>query len=135
VKVVLDTNVLVSALLSPFGPPARVLDLALSGDVTLAYDDRIMAEYRAVLTRPRFGFNQEDVAALLAFVRDEGQATVAANWPRSMPDDDDVAFVEVAASAEATLITGNTRHFPPDVANPVAVMTPAEFMALRQWVQ
>lgn len=128
-KVVLDTNVVVSALISPFGPPARVLDLAQTGDVTLAYDDRIMAEYRDVLNRPRFGFDQDDVAFLLAFVRAEGQVVVAANWPRSMPDPDDVAFVEVAAAAEATLVTGNVRHFPQDAVAPVVVMTPAGFMA------
>lgn len=92
-KLVLDTNVLVSALISPFGPPARVLDLALSGDVTLHFDDRIMAEYRDVLGRPRFGFDPDDVSMLLSFVHSEGNATVAVIWPRSLPDPNDVAFV------------------------------------------
>jgi uncharacterized protein len=65
---VLDTHVLVSALLSPFSPPARVLGLVLTGEARLAYDDRVPAEYREAPARPKFGFAPEDVADLLAFL-------------------------------------------------------------------
>ena len=75
--IVLDTNVLVSALLSPFGPAARILDLILAGDVRLAYDDRIMAEYRQVLARPKFSFDPQAVADVLAYMNAEGEAVVA----------------------------------------------------------
>ncbi|MCH7571195.1 MAG: putative toxin-antitoxin system toxin component, PIN family, partial [Deltaproteobacteria bacterium] len=51
-RVVLDTNVLVSALLRPAGPPARILDLILGRQVTLALDNRIFDEYRNVLALP-----------------------------------------------------------------------------------
>jgi predicted nucleic acid-binding protein len=64
-RIVLDTNILVSALLSPFRPPARALDLVLSDEIRLACDDRLMAEYRQVLARPRFGFAPEDWERLL----------------------------------------------------------------------
>jgi putative PIN family toxin of toxin-antitoxin system len=129
--VVLDTNVLVSALLSPFGPPARVLDLALSGEIRLAYDDRLMAEYREVLARSKFGFAPEDVADLLAFLEADGEPVTARPLPPELPDADDLPFLEVAAQAEATLITGNTAHYPTSFRGSVVVLTPAEFLNQR----
>ena len=53
-KVVVDTNVLVSALIQPLGKPAQVLALVRSGALTLLHDERILAEYGEVLRRPRF---------------------------------------------------------------------------------
>ena len=55
---VLDTNVLVSGLLSPFGPPGRLVDALLARRLRLAFDDRIELEYREILARPRFGISQ-----------------------------------------------------------------------------
>jgi putative PIN family toxin of toxin-antitoxin system len=129
--VVLDTNILVSALLSPFGPPARVLDLALSGDIRLAYDDRITAEYREVLARPKFGFAPEDVTMVLAYLEADGEHVIAPPLPYALPDADDLPFLEVAAQAEAVLITGNAAHYPQALRGPVRVYTPSEF--LRAW--
>jgi uncharacterized protein len=126
--VVLDTNLLVSALLSPFGPPARMLDLALSGEIRLAYDDRVMAEYREVLARPKFGFAPEDVADLLAFLEADGEPVTARPLPRELPDADDLPFLEVAAETEAILVTGNTAHYPASVRGTVVVLTPAEYL-------
>jgi putative PIN family toxin of toxin-antitoxin system len=129
--VVLDTNVLVSALLSPFGPPARVLDLALSGEIRLAYDDRVMAEYREVLARPKFGFSPEDVADVLAFLEADGEPATALPLSCELPDANDFPFLEVAAHAEATLVTGNTAHYPASFRGAVVVLTPAEFLNRR----
>lgn len=126
--VVLDTNILVSALLSPFGPPARVLDLVLAGELRTAFDDRVLAEYRDVLSRPRFGFDSADVGALLDFLEAEGEAVIATPWPHALPDPDDAAFVEVAMAAQAILITGNLRHFPTEACPDVVVMLPADFL-------
>jgi putative PIN family toxin of toxin-antitoxin system len=129
--VVLDTNVLVSALLSPFGPPARVLDLILGGEARLAYDDRVMAEYREVLARPRFGFEPEEVADLLAYLEADGEPVAARPLARELPDADDLPFLEVAAQAEAPLVTGNAAHYPPSVRGAVVVLTPAEYLSRR----
>ncbi len=71
-RVVLDTNVVVSALLNSFGTPGRVLDLVLAGELTAAYDDRVLAEWREVLRRKKFGFAARDVEALVGFVEAEG---------------------------------------------------------------
>jgi putative PIN family toxin of toxin-antitoxin system len=127
--VVLDTNVLVSALLSPFGPPARVLDLILTGEIQLAYDDRLLVEYRQVLARPRFGFDSRDLAGLLDYLAVEGRLVVPHPLDVSLPDPDDLPFLEVAAEAGAVLVTGNRRHFPADACGDVTVLTPAEFLA------
>jgi uncharacterized protein len=126
--IVLDTNVLVSALLSPFGPPARTLDLLLAGEITLAFDDRLLIEYHDVLTRDRFGFEPGAVAELLAYLEYAGRATVALPLPVVLPDPDDIPFLEVAAAAEATLITVNGRHYPPEQRAGVLVLTPAEYV-------
>jgi len=65
--IVLDTNVLVSAILQPRGKPAAVLDLVLTSQVLLAYDRRIMMEYREVLHRPKFKFDKKHVETVLSF--------------------------------------------------------------------
>jgi len=129
--VVLDTNILVSALISPFGAPARVLAMVLGGDIQVAYDDRLLAEYREVLARPKFSFAPEDVAALLAYLETDGEHVTARSLPHALPDADDLPFLEVATQAGAVLITGNAAHYPPVARGPVQVYAPAEF--LRAW--
>ena len=128
-RVVLDTNVLVSALLSPFGAPARLLDAVLAGQVRLLYDDRMLAEYRAVLRRERFGFDPRDIAALLAFIRTEGERVSAPPLGLKLPDPDDAPFIEVAVAAKAdALVTGNKTHFPTSACQGIPVLSPAELL-------
>ena len=64
-KIVLDTNILVSGLLSSQGNPAQVLTLALAGAVQACYGERIVAEYAEVLARPRFKFDPKRVREVL----------------------------------------------------------------------
>jgi uncharacterized protein len=130
-RVVLDTNVLVSALLNSFGAPGRVLDLVLAGELSVAYDDRVLAEWRQVLRREKFGFSAGDIEVLLGFVEGEGISVNASPLAIELPDQDDLPFLEVAHAAEATLITGNTRHYPPGARRGVAVLDPASF--LDEW--
>lgn len=127
--VVLDTNILVSALLSPYGPPARVLDLVLAGEVRPAFDDRLLSEYRDVLLRPKFRFDAQDVEALLDFLQIEGEPVVALPMFVTLPDADDLPFLEVAVQVDAILVTGNKAHY--DVTGgeiTAVVMTPREFL-------
>ena len=134
--VVVDTNVLVSGLLSPHGAPARVLDLLTTGDLRLACDDRIAAEYRQVLAGPRFGFQPQTVTHLLDYLLAEGLPLVARPLPAVLPDPDDRPFLEVAAEAAAPLITGNLgcthpQHFPAEACAGVDVLAPAAF--IERW--
>ncbi len=128
-RIVLDTNVLVSALLSPFGSPARILDLILAGDLIPVFDDRILAEYRQVLARERFGFDPADVADLLRYFEAEGEHVTAHSVAVTLPDPDDLPFLEVALTARVdALVTGNVRHFPTDLCQSVTVLLPAAFL-------
>jgi putative PIN family toxin of toxin-antitoxin system len=129
--VVLDTNILVSALISAFGPSARVVDLVLSGDLRAAYDDRLMAEYREVLARPKFNFDSENVAAILAHLEMDGELVTAHPLGCELSDPDDMAFLEVAAEVGAILITGNSAHYPEAARGRVEVVSPGEF--IRAW--
>ncbi len=133
-RVVLDTNVLISALLSPHRPPAQLLDLVLAGELTALLDDRIAAEYRAVAHRPRFGFAAADVDRVLDAVEALAEHVAAAPLDVVLPDPDDLPFLEVAAAGRAdALVTGNARHFVPTRGrHPIRVYAPRELLhALR----
>jgi putative PIN family toxin of toxin-antitoxin system len=125
-RIVLDTNVLVSALLTPLGPPAQILGLTLVGELTAAYDPRILAEYREVLRRREFGFSRRHVADILDALERGGLPVTARPLLARLPDPADEPFLEVAAAAQAWLVTGNMRHFPPGRRGGVVVLSPRE---------
>jgi uncharacterized protein len=111
-RIVLDTNVLVSGLLSPHGPPGRLVDMTASGTLRILVDDRILREYAEVLTRPRFGFDRAAVLALVELLAGAGEHVDASSAVVSLPDPDDAPFLEVAIAGYAdALVTGNVRHF------------------------
>jgi putative PIN family toxin of toxin-antitoxin system len=122
---VLDTNVLVSGLLSPSAPPGRFVDVLLGRRLRLAFDDRVEAEYREVLARPRLGIERPRREAFLAILQFQEHVT-APPWPYRAPlDEDDTVFLEVALQTTArTLVTGNLKHFPPRCRGPVTVLSP-----------
>lgn len=64
--VVIDTNILVSALWSRNGAPAGVVSMVLTGGIVHCYDYRILCEYREVLQRPKFGFSKSEINSLLS---------------------------------------------------------------------
>lgn len=128
-KVVLDTNVLVSGLLSPFGAPGEIVRMVSSGAVTLCLDARILCEYRDVLSRPRFGFDPDAVGALLDLIEREAHLVASSPLPAALADPDDEPFLEIAAACQADcLITGNLAHFPQRSRLGVTVMSPAAFV-------
>ena len=131
-RVVVDSNVLVSAMLSPHAPPAQVVRLALQGDLGLFHDHRILAEYREVLSRPKFDFDAEDVRALLEGIDWIGETIFASPLSLELPDSDDLPFLEVAAAAGAdALVTGNSRHYRPAKGrHGVRICTPRQLMDL-----
>lgn len=128
-RVVVDTNVLVSGLISPFGPPGVIVGLAARGALQLCYDARIIAEYRAVLERPTFAFRHRDIEALLSGIAIGGVSVAPAPLSGRLPDAGDEPFLEVAVSAGAAfLVTGNLKHFPPDLRQGARVVSPREFL-------
>ena len=128
-KVVLDTNVLVSAILKPKSPPARILHLIIQGDIELVVNQAIFTEYTEVLSRPKFQLEPKDIAPILDFIRE--RAIRAPSLPQSfhLPDEDDEPFLEACAAVGAdALLTGNKRHFPAEACKGQSVLTPREFL-------
>ena len=93
-KVVLDTNVLVSGLLSPQGAPAAVLRCMLAGSALVRFDERILSEYRGVLVRSKFSFEAAQVAILLEFIEATGEPTLVPPLNLPLPDPSDGMFLK-----------------------------------------
>lgn len=129
-KIVLDTNIVVSGLLQSQGNPAQVLTLALAGAVQVCHDERILAEYAEVLSRPRFKFDPKRVSEVLGKLDVDGLAVDASGESKlDLPDVDDEPFLAVALAASVDfLVTGNLSDFPPDRRRGCAVVTPAAFI-------
>jgi len=128
-RVVIDTNVVVSALLHPKRVPALCLAALAARGAVVLYDARMEAEYREVLSRRKF-------RAIDAGARDALLATLLAGprcgevgaYAGAMPDDDDRVFVEVALHGRAdALVTGNTRDYPTGLG--FEVCSPGEMLA------
>jgi uncharacterized protein len=129
-KVVLDTNVIVSAILTAQGVCAQILDMLTEGVFGIYVDDRILAEYDTVLRRPQLHLILDDAAEVMAWIRSVAEPVGAVPLPVELPDAGDMPFLEVAASASAILVTGNTRHYPKRGRVGVTVLTPREFLEL-----
>jgi putative PIN family toxin of toxin-antitoxin system len=125
ILVVADTNILVSALLTD-GPPARIVDLIAEGKIRPCFDDRILAEYWDVLSRPKFGFPSARINRLIHDIVRTGFGIDAVSSPSeiSMPDESDRSFYDIAKAADAILITGNIKHYPDEPF----ILTPAAFI-------
>jgi putative PIN family toxin of toxin-antitoxin system len=129
-RVVVDTNVLISALLKPGSVPDRALAAIWKKNAVVLYDARIAEEYREVSARPKFrGLEPDRVHQLLAAVLGRGErlADVTA-WSGAMADEGDRIFVEVALAGRAhAIVTGNLKHYPTDLG--FEVQPPAQLLA------
>ena len=126
---VIDTNVLVSALITknPEAATATVVRLLLDNGFVLLYDADIIAEYEDVLHRSKFPILPEVADALISYIVEHGVEASRVNFDESMPDEDDRVFYEVTLSKEDSfLVTGNLKHYPTSPR----VITPADFVNL-----
>ncbi|MCL2420513.1 MAG: putative toxin-antitoxin system toxin component, PIN family [Defluviitaleaceae bacterium] len=126
-RIVIDTNVIVSALLSRNGNPAKILDRVLVGELIIVYSEEILEEYEDVLYRPKLKISYEDADTLIADICLHGEEV----WPTSslipMPDEDDRCFYDAAKMAGVYLVTGNAKHYPVDSF----IVAPADFVKLK----
>ena len=126
--VVIDTNVIVSALLAQDhqrSVPFAILEAVFLGKITPVLSKDIMAEYVSVLKRDKFGFNKELVKTVLAEMKEQGVWITPAKSEKELPDPKDACFYEAATIYEdmgVCLVTGNMRHFP----NCPFAVTPAQ---------
>lgn len=127
---VIDTNVLISGLISPKGCPARIVDLLRSGEVRMVLDDRILCEYGEVLKWPEFGFPENEIDIFLkrllsfAVYAEIGRESIIID----MQDPDDIPFAECAISFGCPIVTGNHKHFRNGKLGQVLILSPAEFI-------
>ena len=114
--VVIDTNVLASALLRGSSVPGIILREALTGRIIPLLNDGILEEYRDVLTRRKFRFDRSAVEVLISGIIKRGVFVDAEPVEETVIDPDDAIFYEVVmerrSEGEAYLITGNIKHFP-----------------------
>jgi putative PIN family toxin of toxin-antitoxin system len=112
-RLVLDTNIVVSAALKPDGLQRTVLILALTKPATLYVTQAILTEYRDVLQRPRLDIPKGRRRQLLQLIANRARSVRPARIPQVTTDPDDNMFLECADAARADyLVTGNPRHFP-----------------------
>ena len=128
---VVDTNVLVSAMLKIQSIPGQIANEALLGDLIPLLSDEILAEYREVLARPKFKFNQDNVEMLIEGIIDRGIFMDAVPIDELLPDSKDIVFYGVVMGGrtqvdEAYLVTGNIKHFP---VKPY-IVTPKEMLEI-----
>ena len=130
---VIDTNVLVSAMLKFQSVPGQVANEALLGKIIPLLCDEIVAEYREVLARPKFKFDQKVVDVFIDGIIDRGIFVDAVPVEEIIPDPKDIVFYEVAMEGrkeydDAYLVTGNLKHFPVKSF----VVTPKEMLDIMQ---
>ena len=125
---VIDTNVLVSAMLKWDSVPCNVVELAFSGTIIPLFNDQIMKEYRNVLSRPKFHLTDDIIRSVVDEIERLGIYVDAKKLELVLPDPKDLVFYEIVMeerkSEEAYLVTGNIKHFPvkPYVVTPRQMM-------------
>ncbi len=130
-KVVLDTNVVVSGLLSPFGPPGEIIRMTAGGLLALCYDARILSEYQSVLLREKFPFEKAHVEDLLEQIQACGELITGEPLPGRLPHPDDEPFLEAALAGNARyLVTGNLKHYPMKKRQDVRIVLPGNFIEI-----
>jgi putative PIN family toxin of toxin-antitoxin system len=112
-KVVIDTNVIVSALMSINGTPAKILSVILDGKIKVLYDTRIIHEYIDVLSERKFGFNMEMINGMINYFKSNGEYINVEPLSLRFIDETDKKFYEVYKAGKAQyLVTGNLKHYP-----------------------
>lgn len=125
---VIDTNVIVSALLSKSGQsnPALVITAVITGAITPLYNKEILEEYQEVLSRKKFKFHPGSISNLISVFSEYGiESSRLTVQDFIFPDPDDAVFYEVTLSKDdAVLVTGNIKHFPkaPFVVTPTQMV-------------
>jgi len=125
-NIVIDTNILISALITPNGKPAQIIELIDNIDIKVVCNEKILDEYREVLSRPKFDFSIDEQKSIVEDISSFAthHNPTASNIP--LPDEKDRIFYDTAKSSGAILITGNMKHYPEESF----IMTPAGFINL-----
>lgn len=126
-RVVLDCNVIVSAARSPGGTCAEVV-VETARQHELVTSAPIVREYRSVALRPRHAKYRDGLLALIAELERVATVVAPADAAFGLQDPDDEVYLQTALAGMATLVTGNTRHFPSSSYGSVDVRSPRRFL-------
>jgi putative PIN family toxin of toxin-antitoxin system len=126
--VVIDTNVLVSAVLKSHSVPGSIVELAFDGPIIPILNEAIEKEYREVLSRPKFHLPEDLIEGIMSTFHKRAIYVDAEHLDVELPDPKDLVFYEVVMEErkeeDAYLVTGNIRHFP----NRPFIVTPREML-------
>jgi putative PIN family toxin of toxin-antitoxin system len=129
-RLVVDTNVVVSAALKPEALQPTVVLLAMAKPARWYVSAAILAEYGMVLARPELKIRRSLRQQLLQLIKNRARVIVPSRLPQITPDPADNIFVECADAARADyLVTGNQRHFP-DFWKNTKIITSNEFLSV-----
>jgi uncharacterized protein len=129
-RLVIDTNVLISAALKPEGLQRTTLLLAITKPARLYATRRILEEYADVLSRPELRIRKALRLQLLQLIKNSSHVVVPSRRLEVCSEPDDNVFLECADKAGADyLITGNSRHFP-KFWKKTKIITAREFVSL-----
>ena len=127
---VIDTNVVVSAMLKWQSLPGNILELVFDGIITPVFNDEILSEYREVLSRPKFNLSNQIIEDFVGNIEELGLSIKAATLDLDFPDPKDRVFYEITMenrkSDETYLVSGNIKHFPEQCF----VVTPREMLEI-----
>ncbi len=129
-KVVLDTNIIVSAALKSESSPSFILSLALLGNIKMCVSQKILREYEEVLSRKKFGFNYSAVLDLMREIKENSVLVNPKEKIKNLIDEKDSHIIECAIAADAKyIITGNTKHFPKKIRG-TRIVSISEFISI-----
>ena len=125
-RAVIDTNVLVSSILSSEGNPAKVMNLVSDKQIQLFYSSVILDEYKRVLAYKKLNIITQTQRRIIDVIEDLGTLIEPTASDIILHDESDRIFYDVARASEAILITGNLKHYPAEIF----IMTPADFLTM-----
>jgi len=130
--VVIDTNVFVSAFISPKGVSSEFVNALTDGKYSLVYNHQMLCEYLEVLSRKKFGLSRAEIDEFQDIIGFQEEID-GITFDYELPDEDDRVFIEAAlATQEKIIVTGNTKHYPKPLMKKlgIIVVSPAEALKL-----
>ena len=116
---VIDTNVVVSALITPNSNSEKIISYIEQGKIIPVYSVEIMDEYIEVLNRDKFHFSKQKIEKVIGIIKERGRILNGTETDEFFTDPSDIKFFEVALTAnivqDSFLVTGNLKHFPKTV--------------------
>jgi putative PIN family toxin of toxin-antitoxin system len=129
IRAVIDTNVVVSGLLSSAGNETLILLAIHQGLLHPCFSEEILDEYAAIPARPKFAFPRDEIAAVLAMIRRPGELFAPQSSAVASSDPGDTKFLQCAEAAQADyIVTGNKRDFPESAYGGTRIVNAAELL-------